>query len=184
MAEAIPVDRPKQSARLAAQLNSPPLTWIWQWVALRKGMMPGSRRWTSAPSESRPRAPAGGIWRKSVMQVCAKSRVVSAGGDAAAAAGPVGVEELAARLIDAFISVGAEVVALSLQQVRGEPGGAVSIVERKRGGESGRRHSELNRPDDGVPPGALVAVKRVAEKIIEQQVGQLRILFVRFFDLA
>ena len=30
----------KQSDRLAAQLNSPPLTWIWHSCALRKGMMP------------------------------------------------------------------------------------------------------------------------------------------------
>ncbi len=37
----MPVLRPKQSARFAAQLNSPPLTWIVQFVALRNGMMPG-----------------------------------------------------------------------------------------------------------------------------------------------
>ena len=53
MAVAMPVCMPKQSARLAAQLNSPPLTWIWHSVALRNGMIPGSRRWTSAPSETK-----------------------------------------------------------------------------------------------------------------------------------
>ena len=44
MAVATPVFMPKQSDRFAATLNSPPLTWIWHSVALRKGMMPGSRR--------------------------------------------------------------------------------------------------------------------------------------------
>src|SRR5579864_805071 len=53
---------PKQSARLAATLNSPPLTWIWHSVALRKGMTPGSRRWTNAPSETRSNAPVLGIF--------------------------------------------------------------------------------------------------------------------------
>ena len=33
----MPVFMRKQSARLAATLNSPPLTWIWHWVALRNG---------------------------------------------------------------------------------------------------------------------------------------------------
>src|SRR6266702_1989258 len=56
MALAMAVLMPKQSARLAATLNSPPLTWILQSVALRKGMMPGSRRWTSAPSERKSRS--------------------------------------------------------------------------------------------------------------------------------
>src|SRR5579864_3422596 len=58
MAVAIPVFILKQSDRFAAQLNSPPLTWISQCVALRKGMMPGSRRWTSAPSETKSNAPS------------------------------------------------------------------------------------------------------------------------------
>ena len=36
-------------------------------------------------------------------------------------AGPVGVEEFAARLVDALVGVRAEVVALGLQQVGGQP---------------------------------------------------------------
>src|SRR5687768_2524103 len=53
IAEATAVRRPKQSERLAATLYSPPETWISRFFALRKGRMPGSRRWTSAPSERR-----------------------------------------------------------------------------------------------------------------------------------
>src|ERR1039458_7678954 len=58
MALAIPVFRPKQSARFAAQSNSPPLTWILHSVALRNGMIPGSRRCTSAPSDRKSSAPS------------------------------------------------------------------------------------------------------------------------------
>ena len=39
-------------------LNSPPLTWISQWVALRNGMIPGSSRWTSAPKLTKSSAPS------------------------------------------------------------------------------------------------------------------------------
>jgi len=48
---------------------------------------------------------------------------------------PVGVEELAARLVHTLVGVGAEVIALRLQQVGGQPRAAVAIVERQRGGE-------------------------------------------------
>src|ERR1035438_5063235 len=58
IALAIPVFSPKQSARFAAQLNSPPLTWILHSVALRNGMIPGSRRWISAPSDRKSSAPS------------------------------------------------------------------------------------------------------------------------------
>src|SRR6516165_11213777 len=48
----------KQSARFAAQLNSPPLTWTEQAESLRNGTTPGSRRWTSAPSARKSSAPS------------------------------------------------------------------------------------------------------------------------------
>src|SRR5262249_17513004 len=50
-ADGIRVRRPKQSARFAATLNSPPETWISNERALRNGIIPGSSRWTSAPSD-------------------------------------------------------------------------------------------------------------------------------------
>src|SRR5215467_5599225 len=59
----MPVFRPKQSARFAAQLNSPPLTWILHSVALRKGMIPGSRRWIRAPRDKKSSAPSLRIFR-------------------------------------------------------------------------------------------------------------------------
>src|SRR5436853_3215075 len=75
------------------------------------------------------------------FRICAGSMrisgIVAAGGGCAAVAGPVGMEELAARLVDAFVSMGAEVVALSLQQVRGKTFGAVAVVEGEGGAEGG-----------------------------------------------
>src|SRR3954454_6166145 len=53
MAVAMPVFSPKQSARLAATLYSPPETWISTERAFRNGSTPGSSRVTTAPSESR-----------------------------------------------------------------------------------------------------------------------------------
>src|SRR5204863_8923254 len=49
--------------RLAATLNSPPLTWRSQCVALRNGTMPGSNRCTSAPSDTKSSAPFLGIFK-------------------------------------------------------------------------------------------------------------------------
>src|SRR5258708_35237563 len=69
MAEATPVLRPKQSERLAATLNSPPLTWIWHSVALRKGMIPGSSRCTTAPRARKSSAPSGRMFKLPDMRV-------------------------------------------------------------------------------------------------------------------
>src|SRR5581483_72052 len=46
-----------------ATLNSPPLTWMAHSCALRKGMTPGSRRWTRAPRERKSSAPSGRMSR-------------------------------------------------------------------------------------------------------------------------
>ena len=59
--------------------------------------------------------------------------------------GPVRVKELAAGFVDALIGVRAEVVALRLQQVGGQPSGAVAIVEGERGGECRRGHTDGDR---------------------------------------
>src|SRR5579875_2439678 len=53
--------------------------------------------------------------------------VVGGGGDTATAAGPVGVEELAARLVDALVGVGTEEVALRLQEIGGKAIGPVAV---------------------------------------------------------
>ena len=58
---------------------------------------------------------------------------------------PVGMEELAARLVHALVSVRAEEVALRLEQIGRQASGAIAIVERQRRGERRRGHSALDR---------------------------------------
>src|SRR3954471_6880428 len=65
----MPVFRRKQSDRLAAQLNSPPLTWMDRLCALWNGTTPGSRRWISAPRARKSRSPDWGIWRAEAVLV-------------------------------------------------------------------------------------------------------------------
>src|SRR6186997_1367428 len=62
---------------------------------------------------------------------------VGARGGGAAAAGPVRVEELAARFVHALVGVRAEIVALRLKQVRGQVRRAVAIEESEGGAEGG-----------------------------------------------
>src|ERR1700677_1425113 len=68
-----------------------------------------------------------------IVQTLSGSNVVGCGRDTAAPAGPVGVEELAARLIDALIRVSAEKVALRLQQICRQALRPVSVVEGQGG---------------------------------------------------
>ena len=74
----MPVFRPKQSDRFAAQLNSPPLTWISHSVALRNGMIPGSSRCTSAPSDRKSSAPSLRIFRPVLIDSFLQTRSRSA----------------------------------------------------------------------------------------------------------
>src|SRR5438105_851942 len=67
MAVAMAVRMPKQSERLAATLYSPPETWISRERALRKGMMPGSRRVTRAPRERKSSWASGLMFRADIV---------------------------------------------------------------------------------------------------------------------
>ena len=81
------------------------------------------------------------------------SALVAAGGDLAAVAGPVGVEELAPGAVDPLVGVGAEVVALRLDQVGGAArSAAVAVVEGQRGGVGGSRDPGRHRAP--TPPAA------------------------------
>ena len=98
---------------------------------------------------------------------------------------PIGVEELAARLVHALVSVRAEEIALGLQQVGRQAPGAVAVVKRQRRAERRRGHAVLDRLNDGAPPGSLIVRSAgLAEEVIEQQIAQLRVLVVGFLDLA
>ena len=66
--------------------------------------------------------------------------VVSGRRGIAAAARPIGVEKRAARAVGALVGVCAEVVALRLQQVGGQPLGGVAVQKGNRGGHT--RHGD------------------------------------------
>src|ERR1035438_4934554 len=83
---------------------------------------------------------------------------VRSGGDIAARAGPVGVEELAARLVDALVGVRAEVVALRLQQVRRQPRAAIAVEEGQRCHERRHRDCRFRRLGHHAPPRRLASL--------------------------
>src|SRR5512140_1657404 len=141
MAVAMPVRRRKQSARLAAQLNSPPLTWMRRSAALRKGTTPGSRRWTRAPRERKSRAPEAGT--ESGWSIPFSS------GD------PVGVEH--ALAVHPAVGVGPEAVALGLGEVRGEPRAPVGVEVRQGGRGRGHGDAEVDGRPHHEPPVLLPA---------------------------
>ena len=66
-----------------------------------------------------------------------QSHIVSAAGGRAAAAGPVGVEELAARLVHPLVGVRAKIIALRLEQIRWQDRGTILVVKCQRGAERG-----------------------------------------------
>src|ERR1019366_4948955 len=115
---------------------------------------------------------------------CVELNGVGAGGDASALAGPVGVEELAARLVDALVGVRAEVVALRLQEVGGQAFAAESVEEGKRSGERGHRYSGRYGLRHHAAPGRLASFYHAGEVGIEQQIAERRITIEGFFDLA
>ena len=97
---------------------------------------------------------------------------------------PIGVEELAARLVHALVSVRAEEIALGLQQVGGQAPRAVPVVKRQRRAEGRRGHAVLGGQNHAAAPGCLVVDQRLAEEVIEEQVAQARVLVEGFLDLA
>src|ERR1035437_230956 len=109
---------------------------------------------------------------------------VGAGGDAAALAGPVGVEELAAGLVEALVGVGAEVVALGLEQVCRQAAGAVAVEECERGGERRSGYAELDGGHDRLAPGRLILINGAREELVEQQIVEILLFVEGGLDVA
>src|SRR5690606_30949042 len=101
----------------------------------------------------------------------------------AAGGGPIEVEEPAAGLIDAFVRVCAEIVALRLEQIVREIGGAVAVVIGQRGGEGGRGDPGLRGGGDDPAPIGLAAGEYIGEERVEEEVFQVRRAVVGLFDL-
>ncbi len=85
------------------------------------------------------------------------------------------MEELAAGLIDALVGVGAEVIALRLEQVGRQAFAAVAVVEGQGGGERGNGNAGFDGLRYDAAPGFLAALDDAGEVRIEQQVAQGRV---------
>jgi len=87
--------------------------------------------WSAAGGNDRARAlliPVGFVVTATSSGLKARSNVIRRRGRRSSAAGPVGMEILAARLVDPLVGVGAEKVALSLEQVGREPLAAIAVI--------------------------------------------------------
>ena len=93
------------------------------------------------------------------IRMCANAARLDVSYGACAFAKPIGVEH--ARLVDAVVGVGAEVVALGLQQVGRQPVAAVAVVVGQGRGEGRRGDAQLDGRRDDVPPGGLGLVDRL-----------------------
>ena len=80
--------------------------------------------------------------------------------------------------------MGAEIIALGLQQIRRQHGAAILVEERESGAEGGHRDAALGGGGDDVAPAFLAALDFPPEIIIQQQVHELGIVVVGYLDLA
>ena len=95
------------------------------------------------------------------------------------ALGEVGVGELG---LDAE-GVGAEVVALRLEQVGRQVLCAVAVVEAERRAERRRRDTPQSHLADHVSPAVLRLVDRLVEEVVKQEVLQVGVVAVRVGDV-
>ena len=82
----------------------------------------------------------------------------------AAAAGPVGVEKLAARFVHALVSVRAEVIALGLKQVRRQTFAAKTVVEGQSGAEGRNWDAFFGSGGHRITPAALALLDCLLEE--------------------
>ena len=88
--------------------------------------------------------------------------------------------------IDAAIRVRAEEVALRLRQVRRQPRAAIGIVVGERGAEARHRNAEADGGLHDEAPAALDVgpADRRPERVVEQQVDEVRVALERLADVA
>ena len=88
---------------------------------------------------------------------------------------PLGVDELAGR-VGPLVGVGAEEIALGLDQVARQALAAVAVVVGQARAEGRRADAVGDRLVDHAPPGILARVDLLLEVLVHQQVGQVRVL--------
>ena len=94
------------------------------------------------------------------------------------------MKELSTGLINALVCVGAEVVPLRVQQIRGQLCRAVTIPPRKRRRWTRRRNAKLHGIHDRPTPGRLPLAYCVAEERIKHQIDEIPVVIERPFNLA
>src|ERR1043166_8405361 len=104
-----------------------------------------------------------------------KSNSIRSRGRRSSTSGPIGVEKLPARFVHPFISMRAKVVALSLQEVRGQPVAAIAVEVIQCAAETWRGDAELGGLHDHATPRRLALADSAAEKLVEEEVHEVRI---------
>ena len=109
---------------------------------------------------------------------------VGRGSGIAAVTCPIGMEKLATGLVHPLISVGSEEVALRLQEIGGQNGCAVAVVERKRSAEGGNGNSAFGSEGHHIAPAFLALLDFIAEIAIEKKVCEFWVVVEGFFDFS
>jgi hypothetical protein len=73
-------------------------------------------------------------------------------------------------VVQALVGMRAEVIALSLEEVRGQTLAAVGIVKGQRRAEGGDRNALFRGDGDHIAPGALRILYGLSEEWVEQQI--------------
>ena len=92
------------------------------------------------------------------------------------------MEEFAGWLVESFVGVGPEEVALRLEEVGGEAGGAVAVVVAEAGGEGGHGNAVKSSERDHFAPVLLGAVEDVLEEGVEHEIHEAGIAAVGVRD--
>ena len=92
------------------------------------------------------------------------------------------MERLVFRLIDALVRMGAEIVALRLNQVGGQAFGTVGVEIGERGRKAGRGNTEFDGRLNDVSPRRLRAFDGVFKVRREKEILQIRIGVERFLN--
>ena len=96
---------------------------------------------------------------------------------------PVGVEELAAGCVGAFVSMRAEEVALALEEVGRQARGAVAVVVGQGGHEGGGGHAVGGGEGDDFAPLGLALLDLLVEIGVKKEIDQAGVLGVGVGDL-
>ena len=83
---------------------------------------------------------------------------------------PFRMKKFTGRLINAFVGMCAEVIALGLEQIGGEAFRAAAVIVAERGAEGWRGHAVFDRGLHAVAPVGLGFADNIAEVGIEDQV--------------